>query len=177
MKVEPKIYQFEFSEHNCETPFVPLPLVDSAECNKLLASKFINLRLIMFQMPKWNSFSIGILMLQANTFTFAFLSIATQNSTKFAKLFWLMKTMNFFSLFLHIKLIHFQICIATQCKNNSVGSRSHLFNYFLISFILFFQLCMMISFLTWFHFVLFLIIILNLKCNSIVRKLTNTFDT
>lgn len=52
MKVNPYINRFEFSESSNESPYVNLPLLDSNECNKLLASKAINFRLIMFQMPK-----------------------------------------------------------------------------------------------------------------------------
>lgn len=46
MKVNPKIYKFEFNENETETQFVTLPLPDSAECNRLLAAKTINLRYI-----------------------------------------------------------------------------------------------------------------------------------
>ena len=52
MKVKPKIYNYEFSDNNSETPYVPLPLASSGECNRLLAGKLINFRLFMFQMPK-----------------------------------------------------------------------------------------------------------------------------
>ncbi|XP_060843245.1 zinc finger TRAF-type-containing protein 1 homolog [Rhopalosiphum padi] len=52
MKVNPKIYKFEFNENETETQFVTLPLPDSAECNRLLAAKTINLRLIMFLVSK-----------------------------------------------------------------------------------------------------------------------------
>jgi len=46
MKVNPKIYKFEFNENETETQFVTLPLPDSAECNRLLAAKTINLRYV-----------------------------------------------------------------------------------------------------------------------------------
>lgn len=52
MKVNPVVYQFEFSDENSESPYHHMPLNDSAECNKLLATKAINFRLIMFQVPK-----------------------------------------------------------------------------------------------------------------------------
>ena len=52
MKVKPKIYHYEFSENNCEAPYVLLPLDGFTECNRLLGGKSINFRLIMFQMPK-----------------------------------------------------------------------------------------------------------------------------
>ena len=52
MKVKPVIYHHEFSENNCEAPYVLLPLDGSAECNRLLGGKSINFRLIMFQMLK-----------------------------------------------------------------------------------------------------------------------------
>jgi len=46
MKVNPKIFKFEFNENDTETQFVTLPLPDSAECNRLLAAKTINLRCV-----------------------------------------------------------------------------------------------------------------------------------
>ena len=46
-KVKPVVYTHEFSTDNVETEYYDLPIVDSAECNKLLASKTINLRVIM----------------------------------------------------------------------------------------------------------------------------------
>lgn len=47
MKVNPKIFKFEFNENETETQFVTLPLPDSAECNRLLAAKTINLRYVL----------------------------------------------------------------------------------------------------------------------------------
>lgn len=47
MKVNPKIFKFEFNENETETQFVTLPLPDSAECNRLLAAKTINLRYLI----------------------------------------------------------------------------------------------------------------------------------
>lgn len=52
MKVNPRLNRFEFAEGNPESPYTNLPVVDTTECNKLLAAKAINFRLIMFQMPK-----------------------------------------------------------------------------------------------------------------------------
>lgn len=49
MKVNPSIYNFEFSNDATETHYQTLPTTDLWECNKLLAGKSINLRLIMFQ--------------------------------------------------------------------------------------------------------------------------------
>ncbi|XP_065216446.1 zinc finger TRAF-type-containing protein 1 homolog isoform X2 [Planococcus citri] len=52
IKLKPSIYQFEFKDQENEAPYVKLPLVDSAECNRLLAGKAINFRLIMFLLPR-----------------------------------------------------------------------------------------------------------------------------
>lgn len=52
VKINPQVYRFEFTEEKTESPYETLPLVDSAECNKILANKTINLRLILFQVPK-----------------------------------------------------------------------------------------------------------------------------
>ncbi|XP_074646113.1 zinc finger TRAF-type-containing protein 1-B-like isoform X1 [Tubulanus polymorphus] len=49
MNVMPAIYKSRFSNENFESDYEPLPIGDSLECNKLLAAKTINLRLIMFQ--------------------------------------------------------------------------------------------------------------------------------
>lgn len=51
MKVNPAIYKHEFTAENVETPHEHLPIIDSIECNKLLASKTINLRVLIFQIP------------------------------------------------------------------------------------------------------------------------------
>ncbi|KAJ8984309.1 hypothetical protein NQ317_012280 [Molorchus minor] len=48
IKVKPRIYECDFTEQNNESPYVPLPLPDTTECNRLLAAKTINFRLIMF---------------------------------------------------------------------------------------------------------------------------------
>ncbi|XP_063238944.1 zinc finger TRAF-type-containing protein 1 homolog isoform X2 [Bacillus rossius redtenbacheri] len=52
MKVSTKIHRFEYTEQENESPYVQLPLVDTAECNRLLAAKAINFRLIMFLVSK-----------------------------------------------------------------------------------------------------------------------------
>ncbi|KAL0279055.1 UNVERIFIED_CONTAM: hypothetical protein PYX00_000693 [Menopon gallinae] len=52
MKVKPRIYKFDFTEKECESPYNQLPLPDSTECNRLLASKAINFRMIMFLVLK-----------------------------------------------------------------------------------------------------------------------------
>lgn len=51
MKVKPAIYKHEFSSDSVETNHQDLPVIDSIECNKLLAAKTINMRLLMFQVP------------------------------------------------------------------------------------------------------------------------------
>ncbi|RXG51165.1 Cysteine and histidine-rich protein 1-like protein [Armadillidium vulgare] len=52
MKVEPHICQAEFTESNLESSFFALPLPDSAECNKLLAARTIDFRLMMALITK-----------------------------------------------------------------------------------------------------------------------------
>lgn len=52
IKVKPHVHQFEFSEQITETSYVSLPLLDTAECNRLLSAKTINFRLIMFLATK-----------------------------------------------------------------------------------------------------------------------------
>ena len=52
MKVLPKLYKHDFSETTLESPYNRVTLVSSAECNRLLAAKVINFRLIMFQASK-----------------------------------------------------------------------------------------------------------------------------
>ncbi|XP_041453949.1 cysteine and histidine-rich protein 1-like [Lytechinus variegatus] len=51
-KIEPHVYRFEFTPEKTDSPYNNIPLIDSAECNKILASKTINVRVIMFQIPK-----------------------------------------------------------------------------------------------------------------------------
>ncbi|KAG5897290.1 hypothetical protein JTB14_011455 [Gonioctena quinquepunctata] len=48
INLKPRIYEFEFTEQNNESPYVNLPLPDTPECNRLLAATTINFRLIMF---------------------------------------------------------------------------------------------------------------------------------
>lgn len=49
VQLEPHVYQHEFCEASTESPIQPLLVKDSHECNRLLSSKVINFRLIMFQ--------------------------------------------------------------------------------------------------------------------------------
>ncbi|XP_051872777.1 zinc finger TRAF-type-containing protein 1 isoform X2 [Pristis pectinata] len=52
VKINPVIYHFAFTNESNETDYLPLPIIDSVECNKLLAAKNINLRLFIFQIQK-----------------------------------------------------------------------------------------------------------------------------
>ncbi|XP_077982128.1 zinc finger TRAF-type-containing protein 1-B-like [Glandiceps talaboti] len=52
MKVDPKIYRYEFNNDNYESDYQELPLVSYGEANKLLAAKTINLRIILFLVQK-----------------------------------------------------------------------------------------------------------------------------
>lgn len=52
IKSETAIYKHDFTETETESPFKLLPLPDTAECNRLLAAKAINFRLIMFLASK-----------------------------------------------------------------------------------------------------------------------------
>lgn len=52
IKSETQIYKHDFTETETESPFKLLPLPDTAECNRLLAAKAINFRLIMFLASK-----------------------------------------------------------------------------------------------------------------------------
>ncbi|XP_011497154.1 PREDICTED: cysteine and histidine-rich protein 1 homolog isoform X1 [Ceratosolen solmsi marchali] len=52
MKVQSRIHRFDFTEQDNESPYLPLPLPDTAECNRLLAAKAISFRLIMFLASK-----------------------------------------------------------------------------------------------------------------------------
>ncbi|XP_043243407.1 cysteine and histidine-rich protein 1 homolog isoform X3 [Amphibalanus amphitrite] len=51
-RVAPAIYSHEFSDSQPESEFQRLPLPDSAECNRMLAARSVNIRLIMFQVSK-----------------------------------------------------------------------------------------------------------------------------
>lgn len=44
MKVKPKIYHFNFTDQESESPYAELPLPDDSECNRLLSLKGINCR-------------------------------------------------------------------------------------------------------------------------------------
>ncbi|XP_076448754.1 zinc finger TRAF-type-containing protein 1-B-like [Babylonia areolata] len=48
MRINPIIYEHEFSGKEPDSGFKELPLIDSTECNKILAMKTINLRVILF---------------------------------------------------------------------------------------------------------------------------------
>ncbi|XP_076111201.1 zinc finger TRAF-type-containing protein 1-like [Mytilus galloprovincialis] len=50
MKINPYIYTHDFVQDNVETAYNDLPIINSVECNKLLAGRTINLRLIMVMM-------------------------------------------------------------------------------------------------------------------------------
>lgn len=52
IKTETQIYKHDFTETEMESPFRLMPLPDTAECNRLLAAKAINFRLIMFLASK-----------------------------------------------------------------------------------------------------------------------------
>jgi len=54
MKINPRIYKFDFNDavNVNEAPYMPLPIPDTAECNRLLSAKTINFRLIMFLCSK-----------------------------------------------------------------------------------------------------------------------------
>ncbi|XP_018006835.1 cysteine and histidine-rich protein 1 homolog isoform X1 [Hyalella azteca] len=51
MKVLPNVAQHEFTETLTESSWNLLPLVDSAECNRLLANRNIDFRIVMSQQP------------------------------------------------------------------------------------------------------------------------------
>jgi hypothetical protein len=52
LNMRPTVYEFEFSQDNIETEKKEFPIVDSQECNKMLAAKNISFRLILFQVQK-----------------------------------------------------------------------------------------------------------------------------
>ncbi|XP_037650794.1 cysteine and histidine-rich protein 1 isoform X1 [Sebastes umbrosus] len=52
VRIKPVIHHHSFCNDANETEYVPLPISDSVECNKLLAAKNINLRLFIFQVQK-----------------------------------------------------------------------------------------------------------------------------
>lgn len=47
MKVKPKIYHYNFTEEESESPYAELPLADASECNRLLSLKGINCRWVI----------------------------------------------------------------------------------------------------------------------------------
>ncbi|XP_055610335.1 zinc finger TRAF-type-containing protein 1 homolog [Uranotaenia lowii] len=52
IKVSTQIYKHDFTETETESPLALMPLPDTSECNRLLAAKAINFRLIMFLASK-----------------------------------------------------------------------------------------------------------------------------
>jgi len=50
--LSPAIYEFEFGPEALESQYYPLPLAVSSECNRLLAAKTINFRLVLVQTQK-----------------------------------------------------------------------------------------------------------------------------
>ena len=52
MRVEPHLCRAEFTDTCVESAFFSLPLPDSAECNKLLAARNIDFRLMMALVSK-----------------------------------------------------------------------------------------------------------------------------
>lgn len=52
MRVDPHINQHEFTESSMESSYYALPLPDSAECNKILASRTIDFRLMLGMVSK-----------------------------------------------------------------------------------------------------------------------------
>lgn len=51
-KIEPEVQRFEFREDNKDSEYHPLSLCGVGECNRLLASRTINVRLLMFLVKK-----------------------------------------------------------------------------------------------------------------------------
>ncbi|EDO46014.1 predicted protein [Nematostella vectensis] len=51
LTIKPSLHHHEFMTDKQESDFHEVQLLDSVECNKMLASKMIHLRLMMFQMP------------------------------------------------------------------------------------------------------------------------------
>jgi len=56
LNMRPRVYDFEFNQENMETEKKEFPIIDSNECNKILAAKNISFRLILFQIQKWMNF-------------------------------------------------------------------------------------------------------------------------
>lgn len=47
-KILSRIYEHEFDSEHMESAYRDMPVIDSGACNKLLAAKTINIRIIMF---------------------------------------------------------------------------------------------------------------------------------
>ena len=52
MDISPELQRFEFMDDKRESVYHPVTLKPASDCNKLLSSKSINLRLIMFLIGK-----------------------------------------------------------------------------------------------------------------------------
>ena len=50
--LSPAIYEFDFGPDSLESPYNALPLAKSTECNRLIAAKTINFRLVLVQIQK-----------------------------------------------------------------------------------------------------------------------------
>lgn len=51
LAVKPEVHQHEFKSDMLDTEYYPVTLKDSLECNKMLAARVIQVRLMMFQTP------------------------------------------------------------------------------------------------------------------------------
>uniref|UniRef100_A0A8C4QGV5 Zinc finger TRAF-type containing 1 n=1 Tax=Eptatretus burgeri TaxID=7764 RepID=A0A8C4QGV5_EPTBU len=50
--LRPVVYRHTFSGESTESPYLPLPITDAIECNRLLAAKNFSLRLFLFHVTK-----------------------------------------------------------------------------------------------------------------------------
>lgn len=104
MKAYPKLYKHDFSESTTESSYNKINLISSAECNRLLAAKVINFRLIMFQAPKWRFWTGGEWLMRANSFCE---TLGTTFIALYAKLVWLECTpLDFHKLSIHWNHLH-----------------------------------------------------------------------
>lgn len=58
MKVQPRIHKFDFTDQDNESPYMQLPLPDTAECNRLLATKAINFRYSIIYLLTTTNYSL-----------------------------------------------------------------------------------------------------------------------
>lgn len=56
--MSPKIHKFDFTDVDNESPYVALPLLDTAECNRILAAKAINFRSVLWDCEVNNQFAV-----------------------------------------------------------------------------------------------------------------------